>query len=129
MLSRTDLLSLNAREAATLSGLDHPAAAATSLLPRLRAAALVVVRTGATGCWLAAAGLDPIQVPGRPARVVDTTGAGDTHVAAFLAGLSHGDPPPRAAQLANAAASLSVERAGPATGPTYEELTAVLGDG
>jgi sugar/nucleoside kinase (ribokinase family) len=89
----------------------------------------VVVRTGATGCWLAAAGLDPIQVPGRPARVVDTTGAGDTHVAAFLARLSHGDPPPRAARLANAAASLSVERAGPATGPTLAELATAVDEG
>jgi sugar/nucleoside kinase (ribokinase family) len=129
VLRRADVLSLNAREAASLSGLEDPAAAGASLLPRLRAGALVVVRTGADGCWLLAGGTEPVHVPGRSAGVVDTTGAGDTHVAAFLARLSVGDSPPRGARLANVAASLSVERAGPATGPTVEELAAALDEG
>jgi sugar/nucleoside kinase (ribokinase family) len=128
VLRRTDLLSVNAVEAAALSGQDGPAVAAASLRDRLPAGGLVVVRTGAAGCWLAADG-DPVQIPGRPARaVVDTTGAGDTHVAALLASLSHGDSPSRAARVANAAASLSVERAGPATAPTLDELAAALGE-
>jgi sugar/nucleoside kinase (ribokinase family) len=130
VLRRTDLLSLNAVEAAALSGRQGPAEAAAILRERLRSGAMVVVRTGAAGCWLAAGDADPDQIAGRPARVVvDTTGAGDTHVAAFLAGLSHGDSPSRAARVANVAASLSVERAGPATAPTLDELTPTLGKG
>ena len=130
VLRRADLLSLNAVEAAALSGHQGPAEAAVILGERLRAGALVVVRAGAAGCWLVAGGGDPVQIPGRPARaVVDTTGAGDTHVAAFLASLSHGDDPPRAARVANVAASVSVERAGPATAPTLDELTDALGEG
>src|SRR6266511_4123554 len=101
-----------------MSGLQDPAAAAARLVGRLAAGGLVVVRTGARGCWLAAAGVEPLHVPGRPAHVVDTTGAGDAHVAAFLARLSLGDDPARAAWVANVAASLTVERPGPATGPT-----------
>jgi sugar/nucleoside kinase (ribokinase family) len=129
VLGRTDLLSLSAGEAATMSGLQDPAPAAALLVGRLAADALVVVRTGARGCWLAAAGAEPLHIPGRPARMVDTTGAGDAHVAAFLASLSLGDDPARAAWAANVAASLSVERAGPGTGPTATELQAALEEG
>jgi sugar/nucleoside kinase (ribokinase family) len=126
VLRRTDLLSLSAGEAATLSGLEDPAAAAALLARRLAAGALVVVRAGARGCWLATAGAEPLQLPGRPAHVVDTTGAGDAHVAAFLARLSLGDDPARAAWVANVAASLTVERAGSGTGPTAQQLQAAL---
>jgi sugar/nucleoside kinase (ribokinase family) len=126
VLGRTDLLSLSAGEAAILSGIQDPPGAAARLVGRLAAGALVVVRTGAGGCWLAAADAAPLHVPGRPAQVVDTTGAGDTHTAAFLARLSFGDDPPRAAILANVAASITVERAGPGTGPTAAELQAAL---
>jgi sugar/nucleoside kinase (ribokinase family) len=129
VLGRTDLLSLSAREATTLSGLQDPAAAADWLVGRLAAGGLVVVRTGARGCWLAVAGAEPLHLPGRPAHVVDTTGAGDAHVAALLARLSLGDDPARAARVANVAASLAVERAGPATGPTADELGAALEQG
>jgi sugar/nucleoside kinase (ribokinase family) len=126
VLGRSDLLSLSAGEAATLSGLQDPASSAARLVGRLAAGALVVVRTGASGCWLAAAGAEPLHLPGRPAHVVDTTGAGDAHFAAFVARLSLGEDPVRAARVANVAASLTVERAGPGTGPTASELQAAL---
>jgi sugar/nucleoside kinase (ribokinase family) len=126
VLRRTDLLSLSAREAAILSGGRNPAIAAAELAPRLAAGALVVVRAGADGCWLAAA--EPVHVPGRPAAMVDSTGAGDAHVAAFLTRLRHGDDAVRAAQVANVAASLSVERAGPSTSPTAAELESALAE-
>jgi sugar/nucleoside kinase (ribokinase family) len=126
VLRRTDLLSLSAREAAILSGGRDPASAAAELPVRLAAGAMVVVRIGADGCWLATAGAEPVHLPGRAAAMVDSTGAGDAHVAAFLARLSHGDDPVRAAEVANVAASLSVERAGPSTSPTAAELQSAL---
>ncbi len=126
VLRRADLLSVSAREASMLSGQHDPAHAVALLVGRLAEGGLVVVRAGARGCWLAGAGAEPLHVPGRPTHAVDSTGAGDAHVAAFLARLSLGEDPARAARAANVAAALSVERAGSATGPTAQELEAAL---
>ena len=65
-------------------------------------------------------------MPGRPAAVVDTTGAGDAHLAALLARLAAGDGVVRAASWANVAASLAVERAGSSVGPSAGELAAAM---
>jgi sugar/nucleoside kinase (ribokinase family) len=58
-----------------------------------------------------------------PARVgvVDTTGAGDAHLGAFIAGLAAGRDVGAAARRANVVAALTVTRRGPATSPTAEE--------
>lgn len=126
VLARTNVLSLNARELALLTGQADLPAAALSLAAHLAPEACVVARDGAQGCWLAGPSWGPLHIAARPAQAVDTTGAGDTHVAALLARLAVGDTLERAAQLANMAASLSVERLGPATGPTAQELQAAL---
>lgn len=130
VLARTDLLSLNAREAALLAETDVSLAeAATRLVERIAPSGWVVARDGAQGCWVAARGCEPEHVPARRAReVVDTTGAGDAHVAALLARLAAGDDLPAAARAANVAASLSIEQAGPAAGPTARELAAAMGE-
>jgi len=123
VLERTDILSLNARETRLLTGLDDPAAGAQALVGRLRQGGRVVTRIGAGGCWIVAAAEAPVHLPAFPARaVVDTTGAGDAHVAALLASLAAGKDFIEAAWAANVAAALSVERRGPATTPTYAEL-------
>ncbi len=104
--ARADWLSCNEREAGRLGSLDgwrH-----------------VIVRAGKAGCTV-----DGVRVPGFAVTAVDTTGAGDTHVGAFLAALAAGLTPLDAALRANAAAALSVTRRGPATSPTAAE-TAVL---
>ena len=67
-------------------------------------------------------------MPARPTQALDTTGAGDAHVAALLARLAAGDDMRTAAQVANVAASIAVERSGPATGPTVQELGEALKD-
>jgi sugar/nucleoside kinase (ribokinase family) len=56
VLRRTDWLTCNAREAARLTGRRDPAAAATALARRVRG---VLVRTGADGCLLAGASVEP----------------------------------------------------------------------
>lgn len=128
VLARTDILSLNAREAHLFTGLDDLATAASSLARRVAPDGWVVARDGPSGCWLASrdTSTSPQHIPPRPTRAVDTTGAGDTHVAALLARLAAGDELAEAARVANVAASLSVERPGPATGPTTGELEDVL---
>ena len=47
----------------------------------------------------------------------------------FLAGLAAGLPPAAAARRANAAAALTVTRAGPATSPSRAELDRFLAQG
>lgn len=128
VLARCDIVSLNAREIGTLTGIADVVEAARRLVTRLAPGGYVVARVGAEGCWIASDTDTPLHLPGRPAQVVDTTGAGDTHVAALLAHLATGDDMRTAAQIANIAASLSVEKMGPATGPTLEEVERALAD-
>ena len=126
ILSRTNIFSLNAREAEILTGESDLARAARALVPLLAPAAWVVVRVGAQGCWIASAGHEPVHIAPRRTEAIDTTGAGDAHVAALLSQLATGASFAEAAYAANIAASLSVERPGPATGPTVQELAALL---
>jgi sugar/nucleoside kinase (ribokinase family) len=128
VLARTDWLSANAREARLMSGLDDPRAAAATLRERLAPGGGVLVRVDKDGCWLAASGADPVEVPGLPVRAVDSNGAGDAHVGAFLALLAQGFDPLTAARGANAAAAYAVTHRGPATAPDRAELRAFLGE-
>ena len=142
VLSRCDWLSCNHREAAVLTstgltstGLSgtgtaaapgDPAELARRLLAR-GAAANVLVRAGAAGCYVALFGSSSaVHVRAQKVTAVDSTGAGDAHSGAFLAALSEGLPPLDAAARANAAAAFAVTRPGPATSPTRTELEAWL---
>lgn len=125
-LARTDVLSVNRTESQLLTGEGDPGDAVRALTQRIAVGGLAVVRTGADGCVLCSRGETPIHIPPRPAHVADPTGAGDTHLAALLVGLAAGCDAREAALRANVAASLSVERHGPATGPTAEELARAL---
>lgn len=113
---RVDWWSANATEAAALTGIRDPVAAAAALVGRAGA----VVRTGAEGCVLAVPGADPLRVPTVAVEVVDTTGAGDAHTGVFLAALLRGSTPEVAARHANRAAAHSVTQRGPATAPRGE---------
>ncbi|WP_409056611.1 PfkB family carbohydrate kinase [Streptomyces sp. SYP-A7185] len=129
VLARTDWLSCNAREARLMSGHHDPREAAPALRARLAPGAGVLVRADKDGCWLAAPGADEVvHVPGFAVDAVDSNGAGDAHVGAFIALLGRGLDPLTAARGANAAAAYAVTRRGPATAPTVAELVAFLGD-
>jgi sugar/nucleoside kinase (ribokinase family) len=141
VLSRCDWLSCNYWEAAQLAGpvaADHgltaavphdlgdPAEAARRLLAR-GAAANVIVRAGAAGCYVAEFGsADAVHVRAPRVTAVDTTGAGDAHAGVFLAALADGHSPVGAAARANAAAAFAVTRPGPATAPDRAQLDAWL---
>jgi 2-dehydro-3-deoxygluconokinase len=75
-------------------------------------AELVVVKLGAAGCLVCAAGtvqaVPAVAVP----RVVDTTGAGDAFNAGFLAALRAGRDPVQAAAAANRLAALVIQHPG-----------------
>jgi sugar/nucleoside kinase (ribokinase family) len=119
---RAGILSLNIAEATQLAGEAGPARLAELLVQRVGAEGWVVLRAGADGCWVASRGRPAEHIPARPARPVDTTGAGDAHVATLVARMAAGDDILRAARWANAAASLVIEQAGPSTSPSHNEL-------
>ncbi len=92
-----------------------------------RAGQTVVVTLGAQGAIAVDATQAQMQ-PGRKARAVDTTGAGDCFCGALAAGLAEGLKLPEAMILAATAASISVERPGATTSmPTRAEVHSAMG--
>ena len=126
LLSLVDVLVVNETEALSVSGAAGLDAALDRLATRVLA---VVVTLGAAGArWQSSAGGG--EVPGRPATVVDTTGAGDCFCGVLAATLAAGAPLDAAVRTGIAAASLSVERAGAATSmPSRAEIATHLSPG
>jgi ribokinase len=123
LLALTDLLIPNEHEAAALTGHDDPRRAALSLLD---AVPEVVVTLGASGSLHAARGAEPVTVPARRVRAVDTTAAGDAYAGALaVAAYGEARPMPEAMAWASAAAALSVRRPGASTAmPPREDIDA-----
>ncbi|MGA2181982.1 MAG: ribokinase [Bryobacteraceae bacterium] len=71
----------------------------------------VIVKLGELGCYASAPGADA-PVTGFVVNAVDTTAAGDTFNGALAVALAEGKPILEAAAFANAAAAISVTRAG-----------------
>ena len=122
-LTAATWVSANRAEAMALTGCADPEAAAATLAHRPGGA---IVRDGANGCFLATADSPPRHIPGHPVRAVDTNGAGDTHIGAFIATLAETGDPFRAARFANIAAALSTTQEGPSTAPTKADVLSVL---
>ncbi len=125
VLARTDWLLLNTAEAVALSG-EEDTSDVLEVLLTVSARRGVVVHAGERGCVLATREGGVHDVPGFVVDALDTNGAGDTHDGVFLAELAAGSSPLEAARRANAASALAVERIGPATCPTREEITTFL---
>ena len=127
-----DILVVNETELAQFAGLarapealDEVAAAARRLL--CRPGQTVVVTLGAAGAAAVTAD-DAFQVEGLPAKVIDTTGAGDCFCGVLAAALSEGAELRAAMTAANAAAGLSTETAGAAASmPTRGAVEKRLG--
>jgi sugar/nucleoside kinase (ribokinase family) len=128
VLARTNVLTLNAREARLGSGLDDLEAAARCFLPRLPPGGTVLVRDSHRGAFVlsAATGDEMVLVPSFDVDAVDSNGAGDAHGGVLAAALARGDDLQSAVRRANAAAALAVTRFGPATAPTAPEIDALL---
>lgn len=113
-LSRLDYFFPNLEEAALLTGRDDADAAADALLDA--GVGHVAIKLGGRGCLLKSA-RERHLVPACPGvRCLDTTGAGDTFAAAFIAALLEGRCLRDCGRYANAAASLCVERLGATEG-------------
>ena len=87
---------------------------------------IVCVTLGRRGV-LALVDGQPLAIPGRTVKAVDTTGAGDCFVGAVAAQLAGGESIRDALNYANAAASICVQRMGAAPSmPTAAEVEAII---
>jgi sugar/nucleoside kinase (ribokinase family) len=123
LLAQTDCFLPNSVEARSISGVEDIDVAALTLAER---GSIVAVKFGQGG-GLALSGDEVVRSESIPADVVDTTGAGDSFDAGFLAGRLAGLPLSRCLQLAVACGSLSTRAAGgTAAQPTMGEAVAAL---
>ncbi|MBW0151596.1 MAG: ribokinase [Phenylobacterium sp.] len=130
LLALADMLILNETELASFAGLGaepaDPEAAIAAARSLARPGQTVLATLGAAGA-VAVRGDEVFRVGGLRQQAVDTTGAGDCFCGALAAGLDRGMPLPAAMAFANAAAALSVTRAGAAASmPTAAEVEALL---
>ncbi|MFB7373812.1 ribokinase [Streptomyces sp. NPDC056222] len=116
LLAATDLLVPNEHEAAALTGIADPHAAAAALLTLVPE---VVITLGAAGSLHAARDSEPFTVPAHRVRAVDTTAAGDTFVGALAVALGEGRAVREALAWASTAAALSVQREGASSSMPY----------
>lgn len=84
------------------------------LLEKLEAKSILITR-GAEGMSMFRYGSEPTHIPTFARKVFDVTGAGDTVVASFVAGICAGADLVEAAVLANAGAGVTVREVGTAT--------------
>lgn len=88
---------------------------------------VLIVTEGEQGCTIFHEGQSQ-SVPPRPATPTDLTGAGDVFAAAFFIRLQETNDLWASARFANVAASMAIERPGPAGVPTRAEIEAYLLD-
>jgi sugar/nucleoside kinase (ribokinase family) len=123
LLSKTNVFLPNAMEATRTAHTSDLESAARSLATRAK---VVVVKNGAHGA-IACTQDATIAAVGEAVDTVDTTGAGDSFDAGFLAAWLGGQPLERALAIANACGALSTRAlGGTAAQPTMEEALATL---
>ncbi|MGY2844593.1 ribokinase [Bradyrhizobium sp. USDA 4509] len=130
LLDLVDILVLNETELGYLTGTglrDSDTPERFSEAARaLGQGRIVCVTLGKRGV-LALVDNQPLLVPGREVKAVDTTGAGDCFVGALASQLAIGKPLGDALAYANAAASICVQRMGAAPSmPTADEVEDAL---
>lgn len=124
-----DILIVNEVEAADLSGVpDVGPKSAGRIAEELaeRGPAVVIITLGSDGAYVRSPGIAEL-VPAPPVAVVDTTGAGDAFIGAFVTWIAEGQPVEQAVRAGVAAGALAVQtRGAQAALPAREALTAFL---
>lgn len=119
-----DILFVSRDEAAALTGTRDPRKAFDAL--KRNGAREVVLKLGQQGCLIAEQGRIR-EVPSLPVRTVDSTGAGDAFVAAFLQARLRGWADAEAALTANAAGAAAASVVGAGTQlPAAREVLRIL---
>jgi fructokinase len=135
LAEKVNVLKLSDEELSYLTGMDDPGRAIRSL--RVSAGALVIVTLGSKGAEIYRDSERLVRVRGFSVKVVETTGCGDSFMAAVLAKLAGKTPKEIAgltpaqlepiAQFANAAAAIVATRYGAAeANPSREEVESFL---
>lgn len=130
MLALCDWIIPNESEATQLSGVlvndTATAAKAARLIKERSRCPNVLVTLGANGLWLDTVGYTG-HIAGFSAEAVDTVGAGDAFIGAFVTRLTEGAKPENAARFGCAAAAIAVTRRGAqASIPTRAEVEGFL---
>lgn len=130
LLARADVLMVNRVEAEAWSGIavheSADAGRAGAAMRQRYGIDAVVVTLGGSGVVLVDADRAS-SIPGYPARVVDTVGAGDALAGAVAAALARGESLRHAVELGNAAGALAVQRQGGyEAAPTLAETVSLL---
>jgi ribokinase len=130
LLDPVDILILNETELGLLTRTelrdtdDHIRFIETARLLQAGTDKIICVTLGKRGV-VALVGEEPLILPGRSVKAIDTTGAGDCFVGAIAAQLANGQPIRDALDYANVAASICVQRMGAAPSmPTAAEVSA-----
>ncbi len=128
MLRLTDVLVVNEEEAVLLSGAGSGVEAGDCLA--LVVGKKVVVKRGADGCYIRERGGAGTHCPGFPVKLVDTTGAGDSFLAAYILGELAGWDATTTALFANAMGAAKAAKLGCGTQvPTLQETLEILRGG
>ena len=130
LLRRCDFIIPNENEASKLTGIEvndvTDAAAAARQLRERAGHAAVLITLGANGVWLDTESFTG-HVPGFEVEAVDTVGAGDTFIGAFVVRVVEGADVGEAARFGCAAAAIAVMRRGAQTSiPTRAEVDEFL---
>ena len=122
IIKKVTWLTPNEHEAGLIFGEDKTAEEMLLQYPEK-----LVITQGSRGVSVGLKGGKVLNVPVRPAKVADTTGAGDTMNGAFCVRIAMGDSVEEALRYANTAASLSTEKFGAQGGmPTAEEVAQAM---
>lgn len=123
LLRKVDVFAPNQSEACQLTGEEDPERAAARLA---EFCPLAIVKAGKDGAF-ARAGRQTWHSPALDVAVVDTTGAGDSFNAGFLAAHLRGEPIETCLRYGNICGGLSTtQRGGTAAAPTLAELEKYL---
>lgn len=109
-LKQTDYFILNEDEGRSISGNDEPRDMLNDIETHTLGRVILTLRED--GCLVRDNDGHIIRVPAWPVKVVDTTGAGDTFIAGFIAGLTHDLPVVRCAEMGNRLAAYAITGAG-----------------
>ena len=124
-LSLCDYIIANDEEAALICGrtsVEDNAAALSQYTD-----ALIVIKAGPRGCYIYSKNTGGTWHDGFQANLVDTTGAGDSFLAAFLYGILNNLGIRHTALLSNATGAAMVEKIGSGRNvPTKDEITSML---
>lgn len=122
LIKLVDIVTLNNREAALLTGLKPEEYVEAAKILKSLGPELIAVKLGARGVYALGSDVDE-EIPAvKVDRVVDTTGAGDAFAAGLIAGLVRGYTTRKALLYANAVAALKVTKLGSHEAPTHQAV-------